>query len=181
LTLQGSIQGNSVGMLLDSGATANLMHPALASKLDIKLKQMPTPLTVVLADGSKRECNQIARMLDLRIKDATSSTVVDTRLQFFVADMPGSQNDIILGMPFLEKENPTIDWLRRSVQLRPADHCTTIHASTAAVQQEPVREPTPALHSAIRRAARTAGAVIAIVRVTVDEDGARVSDPPPPP
>ena len=120
-------------------------------------------------------------MLDLRIKDATSSTVVDTRLQFFVADMPGSQNDIILGMPFLEKENPTIDWLQRSVQFQTADHCTTIHASTAAVQQEPVREPTLASHSAIRRAARTAGAVIAIVRVTVNEDGARVSDPPPPP
>ncbi len=54
LTIQGSVLGHSVGMLLDSGASANLMHPALASKLGVRLGKVPWPITVILADGSRR-------------------------------------------------------------------------------------------------------------------------------
>ncbi len=176
LTLQGSMLGHSVGMLLDSGASANLMHPALASKLGVRLGKVPWPITVILADGSRRECNQVVSGLDLRIKDQASEETADTKLQFFVANMPGSQHDIILGMPFLKKENPTVDWLRRTVELRTtAGQGTTIHASSATFtsNNEP---PIMASRSAIRRAARTAGAVTAVVHITSNAQEVQVQD-----
>jgi len=84
-------------MLLDSGASANLMHPALASSLGVKLSTMPSPLNVILADGSRRECSQIAGKLELRIRDTKTGDTADTTLQFYVADMEGSQLGLGLG------------------------------------------------------------------------------------
>ncbi len=92
--------------------------------------------------------------------------------------MEGSQHDIILGMPFLKQENPTIDWLRRTIGLRATDgRATDIHAASATIK----KKPTIASRSSIRRAARTAGAVVAVVHVTVDEEGAQMADAAPPP
>ncbi len=142
-------------MLLDSGASANLMHPALASSLGVKLSTMPSSLNVILADGSRRECSQIADKLELRIRDTKTGDTADTTLQFYVADMEGSQHDIILGMPFLKQENPTIDWLRRTIGLRATDgHATDIHAVSATIKKLCAAGCAAAHRRRVRRARR---------------------------
>ena len=115
--------------MLDSGASANLMHPRFADSLNLALTRS-RPLKVRLADGSERDCQLQAHGVKLTLKAQLGDyePVVD----FHVADMPGCTYDIILGMPFLEGTNPQVDWVRRIAQITPVgEEPKEIHAVPA--------------------------------------------------
>lgn len=134
LTLKGSIAGYGVGMLLDSGATANLMHPKLAFFLGLDLG-VTAPLTVTLADGSRRQCTKQATGVRLTLKNVQPEETVERMMSFYVADMPGGQHDIILGMPFPVRENPMVwigfvaQWPSKIKKERPSTSRLHLHKS----------------------------------------------------
>jgi Aspartyl protease len=125
--------------MLDSGASANLIHPALASYLGLELSDI-SPLSVTLADGSTRQCTKTVADVSLTLEDKTTEEKKELKMKVYVADLPGCRHDIILGMPFLERENPVVDWLCRSLTFKTATKTgenVTIGASAAEARRPP--------------------------------------------
>ena len=126
LVLPGFLNGCPAGFLLDSGAAANLMNPVTAERLQIQLTQIAA-IKVVLAHGSESTCTKQARGVNLTLGHGES--LFETVMNFFVPDMPRSQHEAVLGMPFLAGINPTVDW-RRHVTAVPASRQTSGGART---------------------------------------------------
>jgi hypothetical protein len=95
--------------LVDSGASINLIHEQLSSFLSLPVTACQGP-KVSLADGATvLSCSGIVQL---------SYCIANVSMQhtLFVANI-GVQS-MILGMPFLEKENPDIDWVVKSLTWR---------------------------------------------------------------
>jgi len=97
--------------LVDSGATINLIHKAVVSLLDLTVQPHPG-LQVTLADGKTVLSCPGFVSLSCVIAGISSHGV------FFVA--PLGVQSMILGMPFLEEENPAIDWTTKTLMPRSA-------------------------------------------------------------
>ena len=100
------IGGKSVGIkaLVDSGADATIINSKLVEKYNLPLVQLPQPLTFQNADDSVNSHGTITHRVEgaLRLKRRR----LPTRL--YVADL--GKDDIILGMPWIQRYNPTINW-----------------------------------------------------------------------
>jgi Reverse transcriptase (RNA-dependent DNA polymerase)/gag-polyprotein putative aspartyl protease len=98
---------NLVQSLVDSGAILNFIHEALVERLRLQT-QLSSPVQVTVANGD--------------ILTHANRTVT---LKFTIAGIPQEEtflvapigiHSIILGMPWLEKMNPQIDWPTKVVQ-----------------------------------------------------------------
>jgi hypothetical protein len=94
--------GTNAHVLLDCGSTTNFI-----SKRFVKLNNVPTSNTansqvVRLADGTVTSSNKISKNFHLSIngRDFCESLLV----------FPIESFDVILGMPWLKRHNPVIDW-----------------------------------------------------------------------
>jgi len=95
--------------LVDSGATINLIHKSVVSFLGLTVEPHPG-LLATLADGKMAlSCSDYVS-LSCTIADASYSGT------FFVAPL-GAQS-LIFGMPYLERENPVIDWQAKTLSPR---------------------------------------------------------------
>ena len=140
--------------LLDSGASLNLIHEDLANALG--LPTLPCdPIRVTTANG--RNLGHGNRVAILRF-------TLDGREHeemFLVAPLGGNQ--IILGMPWLERVNPEIDWKLRTVRYRPENGAGVPEIPVPARDSEipvPARDsetPVPARDSATPVPARSPG------------------------
>lgn len=95
-----------VKVLIDSGASENFARSGLISrnaKLNASKRHSDRRVAVRLADGSIRRTQEC--LLDLRIKFLD----FDCMTQFLVLDMD-SQYDLVLGMKWLARHQPWIDW-----------------------------------------------------------------------
>ena len=88
-------------MLIDSGASLNLIHENLVSALGL-ITYPCQPIHVSIANGSK--LLHANRIVSLKFILAG----VEHQETFLVA--PLRNNQMILGMPWLERVNPDIDW-----------------------------------------------------------------------
>ena len=96
-------------LLIDSGASINLIHEQVCSFLSLPVTPCQGP-KVSLADGSTvLSCSGVVKL---------SYSIANVSMQhtFFVANI-GVQS-MILGMPFLVKENPLVDWVAKSLTWR---------------------------------------------------------------
>ena len=92
--------------MVDSGATGNFMSLTYFNKLKIKSIRRQIPVTVRVVDGREIAGGQISKQtptLQLHIADIPVHDVV-----FDVIDIP--QFDVILGLPWLQYNNPVINW-----------------------------------------------------------------------
>ena len=87
--------------LVDSGATINLIHKSVVSFLGLTVEPHPGLLATLVDGKTELSCSGYVS-LSCTIADASYSGT------FFVAPL-GAQS-LILGMPYLERENPVIDW-----------------------------------------------------------------------
>jgi len=110
LVLSAGINGYSVRVLLDSGATCNFIHPDVLDRLRCKPTVMRDPVVVSLGDGSQVETYQMAEGLQLEWKKGLGH-----RINCCV--FPIRSYDLILGMPWLEEHNPDINWSQRELRL----------------------------------------------------------------
>jgi len=87
--------------LVDSGATINLIHKSVVSFLGLTVEPH-LGLLATLADGKT--------VLSCSCYVSLSYTIAEIPYSgtFFVA--PLRAQSLILGMPYLERENPVIDW-----------------------------------------------------------------------
>lgn len=119
IKLNGSIYGYAAGMLVDSGASANMINPTFVTRHSIPTVDAEQ-LRVTLADGSQRSCSRQALNVQVTI-NAQDGQTYETTADFHIAEMPDSQHDVILGMPFLSQANPKIDWLKRVTHIATSD------------------------------------------------------------
>ena len=104
------VKGIPVDALVDCGATHNVMSDKLADKTHVDITEDNPPRTVTIADGSKVVIRGTARQVPMRIGNTTQ--LVD----FMVLKV---ERDLILGMEWLNKLNPHIDWKRRTISWVP--------------------------------------------------------------
>jgi hypothetical protein len=102
LYVSASVSSRVLQALVDSGASINLIHEQVCSFLSLPVTPCQGP-KVSLADGSTvLSCSGVVQLF-------YSIANVSMQHTFFVANI-GVQS-MILGMPFLVKENPLIDWI----------------------------------------------------------------------
>ena len=134
-SISASMSPSSYCALVDSGATINLIHKSVVSFLGLTAEPHPG-LLATLADGKTvLSCSGYVSLSCIIAGAPYSGT-------FFVTPL-GAQS-LILGMPYLERENPVIDWEAKTLTPRPNPSSPTppFHSP----DQPPVL-PNPPFHS----------------------------------
>ena len=127
---------SSYRALVDSGATINLIHKSAVSFLGLTVEPHPG-LLATLADGKT--------MLSCSGYVSLSCTIAGVSYAgtFFVAPL-GAQS-LILGMPYLERENPVIDWQAKT--LTPRSNPLPPTPPPTPPMPEPSKPPVPPIPS----------------------------------
>ena len=95
--------------MIDSGATSCFIDNAFCGNMGFELIQKRKPITVEVIDGREISSGAITHEARLRLRyaDQTEEATFDvTKL---------GHNNLVLGLPWLERTNPQIDWSTKSV------------------------------------------------------------------
>lgn len=118
IRLAGSIASHPVTFLLDSGASGNFISSSFVRSRRLRSlvnprqqSQLQSPV-VTLADGHQQATEGVVSSLPVRVSSFQES------LDFTITDLHGF--DAILGMPWLQRHNPSIDWREQSISF--VDH-----------------------------------------------------------
>jgi hypothetical protein len=90
--------------MIDSGATALFVSKHFVQRHHIICSPLPNTITLHNIDGSKNKAGSLTHFACLTLTIGSWNEPTD----FLVTDL--SPEDIILGLPWLKKVNPTIDW-----------------------------------------------------------------------
>ena len=113
-----SIAGRRVIALIDSGASQSYMAPETAALCELECES--AELHLELADGSKIKSTQQTQFTMCTVGEAVSQIKLTiTKLL--------SNVDIVLGMDWLARWNPMIDWRRQVIHLYVNRHWTQVH------------------------------------------------------
>ena len=96
--------------LLDSGVTESFIHPRLIKELKIPLCQLRKKRNVRNVDGTPNRIGGVTHTANFMIQFGEYATLH----QFLVAEI--GEDDLILGYPFLEAANPTVDWITGTIK-----------------------------------------------------------------
>ena len=102
LKFTGLVAGQPVEVMIDSGAAGDLISQTVANRLGMRKVLYNSNTNVQLADGSKIAMSWKTPMFNLRIGKHRE------RLQLHGLPLKG--HEIILGRPWLQRWNPSIDW-----------------------------------------------------------------------
>ena len=97
--------------LIDCGAQGRFIDKKLALKKGIALTELKTPVTPINVDGTENRLGKIKYVTWLNLYFDNIKMV--TRL--LVTDLGKEQ--IILGLPWLQDYNPTIDWAKGTIEI----------------------------------------------------------------
>jgi predicted aspartyl protease len=90
--------------LLDSGATKCFIHPKVVKQLNLQSIKLPKPRKVKNVDETLNQSGEVKEGVTLIVKHNGQPQ----KHLFYITNI--GEDDIILGYPFLEAANPTIDW-----------------------------------------------------------------------
>ncbi|KAF1314306.1 Retroelement pol polyprotein, partial [Globisporangium splendens] len=104
--VDGRVDGNDVRILIDSGASTNLIQRGLVKKV--------LNTAVIEAQGfdgrrTKKQVNEVEASCQVQDKKFEA-------MQFTEWDLPNS-HDVIFGQPWFVEHNPIIDWRMQTIQL----------------------------------------------------------------
>jgi len=104
-------EGIMVEALLDSGAMGLVMSSEFARKQGFKLKKLERPMQVRNVDGSFNKEGPIENTVEVNIyyQGHSKRTEIDV--------IGGQKWSVILGMPWLARYNPEIDWRTGEVKM----------------------------------------------------------------
>ena len=105
IMLHGLKQTVETTALIDSGAMGNFMDPRLLPKGIFKLTHTPTPIIAYNMDRTPNTRGTIQWTATVSFSLGTFSDMV----KFMIVQL--SRPQVILGMPWLQKWNPKIDWI----------------------------------------------------------------------
>ena len=111
-------EGIMIEALLDSSATGLVMSSEFARKKGFKLKKLERPMQVRNVDRSFNREGPIENTVEINMyyKGHVERTEIDV--------MGGQKWGVILGMPWLARYNPEIDWKTGEVKMtRCPDEC----------------------------------------------------------
>ena len=109
LVVNGKVNGHRATMLIDCGSTHDFISERFARKQKMKTKIVEEVLKVALADGSTS--SRPLETIDARL--AVGGYGDDRRLTVFPLD----RYDVILGKPWLTRNNPAINYRTNEVKL----------------------------------------------------------------
>ena len=113
-----SVSGRRVVALIDSGASQSYMAPETVALCELTCE--PAELHLELADGSKIKSTQQTQFTQCTVGEASSL------IRFTITKLL-SNVDIVLGMDWLARWNPVIDWRRQVIHLYVNRHWTQVH------------------------------------------------------
>ena len=90
--------------LIDSGAGGKFINQNFAKNENLEVKDLKKPLTVYNVDGTLSKAGTIRKYVDLPMTINGRRTIK----QFLVTGL--GKLKVILGFPWLNKQNPVIDW-----------------------------------------------------------------------
>ena len=104
-------EGITVETLLDSGATGLVMSSEFARKQGFRMKKLERPMQVRNVDGSLNKERPIENTVEVNIyyKGHVERTEIDV--------IGGQKWSVILGMLWLARHNPEIDWKTGKVKI----------------------------------------------------------------
>src|SRR5882724_9932687 len=112
LTLPGL--SDPVSALIDSGATSNFLDSSLAASPPFVLEPLDRPIALCLFDGKPATAGFIHESVNTSISFTDHLT---QSLALLVTKLHPS-SPIVLGLPWLQSTNPTIDWLALSLTFK---------------------------------------------------------------
>ena len=127
LRFRGKIDGHDAVFLIDSGSSHDFISASFVQQHEVKTQTMEGILSVTLADG---RTTSEPRLTTLPLKVTLADE--NERLTFTV--FPIARHDVILGRPWLTKNNPQINYRTNQVKLESG------HQSTARLATEPSHE-----------------------------------------
>ena len=110
IKLKSTINGIPAIVLVDSGATSQFISSSFVTEHNIKSSPLPKQDFVTLANGSQQAASSIVESACVSISSYTD------KIDFVALPLVGY--DAILGMSWLTKYNPTIDWRNRSIKFQ---------------------------------------------------------------
>jgi hypothetical protein len=102
-------QADTFSSLIDSGAMANFISPKLVETLKIPKITLSNPRNIHMLNGSTPKTGKVWHKVHLEFQCQGLPTSAD----FLVC--PISNNQVILGMPWLKNQNPSIDWREQTI------------------------------------------------------------------
>jgi hypothetical protein len=109
LELASRIGRKSWRLLIDSGSTGNYISTQVCTAHRLRVVEDPTPDQLTMADGTKKQTEGKVQVL---IKCGGYQGIVKAKV------FPGLQKPMILGIPWLMKENPHINWTTGAVVVK---------------------------------------------------------------
>ena len=138
LSLRISLLSTSpISALIDSGASDNFIDSSLLKHTSLPMTALRNPIRLELFDGSPTTAGFITHSINLDVLYPSGDPVTLTFL--ITALHPSAQ--IVLGMPWLQTTNPTIDWTSGTVTI--PDNAPTAH-----LLQPPTDSNTTDIHGA---------------------------------
>ena len=101
LELAGRIGSKSWSLLIDSGSTGNYIAADVCTAGRIKIEKDPHPDQLTMADGTQVETTG---RVQVTIRSGGYKEIVQAKV------FPGLRKPMILGIPWLRKANPQINW-----------------------------------------------------------------------
>jgi hypothetical protein len=157
-TLDTGVQ-RATAALLDSGASGLFMDPTWVSSNQVATRTLEYPIPVYNVDGTPNAAGDITEVATvvLRYKDHSERA-------YFAVTQLGKKN-IILGITWLRKHNPEIDWVKEEVSMtRCPPECNTCRLETK--RQNRTQRAT----NAQIRACRSGGFPVLIEEVEDEDD-----------
>jgi hypothetical protein len=112
IQLQAFINNHEVLLLVDSGSSTSFINRQLASKLNAS-QPLPTACRVNVADGSQQRCSEYIP----KCQWSSQGHQFHTDLKIITL----GAFDVILGMDWLEKHNPHIDWVEKTLTMQTSE------------------------------------------------------------
>ena len=116
VTLHVNQEDHETTAIIDSGATGSFIDTQLARKLNLETSPLSRPVKAFNVDGTANCKGNITweTNVDLSFPDCSDFPHSET-IRLMVLNLRKPQ--LILGMPWLQKWNPEIDWTRRTILL----------------------------------------------------------------
>ena len=110
--------------LLDSGAQGNFISPKFTEKCEFQTQKIAHPIKVSNADGTPNESGSIYESVQL-------NALIDGKQCQIEAYVTGiGSKDLILGYPWLQQNNPDIDWTKQEFKWRNHDSIVPLIAKS---------------------------------------------------
>jgi Reverse transcriptase (RNA-dependent DNA polymerase)/Retroviral aspartyl protease len=122
MVLTAELEGEEVRVMLDSGANQSYASYEMGEKLWTQRRRKKIPYPLTMADGSPVAFN------DGKVTDELYDVQLDIagHQETLSLDITNLKYDIVLGMTWLQRHNPMIDWTARTLKFPLCSHGTKL-------------------------------------------------------